>query len=186
MSEGPSKVVKLDEPDGLLMVVGAQAGDRAALEAVLRSLQGPIYDHALFILRDVDAAEDVLQEVLIKVARTIKQLRDPRFVYAWAFRIAHRAALREQSRLRQSFPSRLVDPPGTTDAEEERLDPELVASLREAVSSLPTAAGAAIRLRYFEGMSLAEIAAILEIPLGTVKSRINYGVTFLRTKLRPR
>jgi RNA polymerase sigma-70 factor (ECF subfamily) len=62
-------------------------------------------------------------------------------------------------------------------------DPELLASLPRLLADLPSASGAAVRLRYLEDLSLLEVAEALEIPLGTAKSRVNYGLTVLRERL---
>ena len=168
------------------VVVAAQLGDRAALEQVLGALQAPLFEHIRFVLRDADAARDVLQSVLLSIARSLHRLRDPRLISAWAFRIAHRAAVR-QSRKRRDEAASLPLGEAPDLANEVPLpslfEPELIAALHLAVPTLPHACGAAVRLRYLEQLSLVEVAEALEIPVGTVKSRLHYGLALLKERL---
>ena len=68
----------------ILRVARAQSGDRAALEALLRDHQQPLYRHVRTITGDSDLAFDVLQSVLWVIARRLGTLRDPRWFRAWA------------------------------------------------------------------------------------------------------
>jgi RNA polymerase sigma-70 factor (ECF subfamily) len=160
----------------------AQLGERAALEALLGALQQPLLAHVRMILRDDDRAADVLQETLILVARRLHTLTEPRWVRAWAYRIATREAVRAA---RRSHRDALVsvdelaevaapEPDGAT------IDPELVLELPERLAAVPPAAQSVLRLFYLEALTLPEISAALEIPLGTVKSRLAYGLNTLR------
>ena len=168
------------------LIVRAQLGDVAALDAVLRSVQDAVYDHIAYILRDVDAAKDVLQTVLLTVCRTLIQLQDPRLLRAWVFRIATRAAVRTRQRTRRHEASIPEELPDLTQAEHELVvDDDLASLLRRLVDELPPACGVAVRLRYLEELSLAEVAEALDVPVGTVKSRIAYGIELLRQRVNP-
>lgn len=167
-------------------VVRAQLGDIAALDAILRSVQDAVYDHIAYIMRDADAAKDVLQTVLLTVCRRLIQLQDPRLLRAWVFRIATRAAVRAGRRARRheaSIPDEVPDL--TTNDREPVVDDELATLLRQLVDNLPPACGVAVRLRYLEELSLAEVADALDVPVGTVKSRIAYGIELLRRRVSP-
>ena len=90
------------------LVVAAREGDRAALDALVRAAQRPVYNLAVRMLADPGAAEDATQEILIKVLTNLGSLRDPGAAGGWALRIAcrHLVELRNQSRteaLRLSF-----------------------------------------------------------------------------------
>jgi RNA polymerase sigma-70 factor (ECF subfamily) len=163
-------------------VIGAQCGDRDALELLLRRAQPPLHRYVSRIVGPTHA-DDVTQEVLIAIARKLGWLAEPRVFRAWAFRIASRAAfshLRRQQRRAEhplddnageELPAPVEPPSG------ERLS-ELLAS-----NQLSPASRAVLLLHFQEEMPLAEVAAVLEIPLGTVKSRLAYGLKALRREL---
>ena len=149
------------------------------MEQVLRNVQPSLHR---FILRLVGptAAEDVLQDVLITIARKLSWLEEPLLFRAWAYRIASRAAF---AHLRRERRRGLQE---TTDEVLEALvapvsrpsDERLRQPLDSAV--LSPASRAVLMLHLREDMPLAEVAAVLEIPVGTVKSRLAYGLTALR------
>jgi RNA polymerase sigma-70 factor (ECF subfamily) len=161
-------------------VVRAQLGDRAALNDVLRSVQDPLAAHITVILGEPDRADDVLQSVLLTIARRLNALNDPRLFHAWAYRIATREAVRAASVERQralrhdEADEQLIDP-SSTGTEDPRME-----EIAGAVNRLPPGCGAVIRMHFVDGLKLAEIAEALELPMGTVKSRLAYGLGLLR------
>src|SRR3954470_9755712 len=98
-----------------LLVARAQAGDRQALDRLLRDHQAPLYRHVRAIARDGDHAFDALQNSLLLIARRLAGLRDPRWFKAWAYRIATREAVRltkRERRIRQiAEEAALAEPP---------------------------------------------------------------------------
>jgi len=178
-----------DAPAALGVLVGrAQSGHAESLDALLRALQGPLYRHVREIVRDDHVAEEVLQETLLTVARKLSWLRDPRWLRAWSYRIATRHAVRRagaERRWQQALREDALEPL-TAPAEPPRFDAELVAAVPQLLASLSPAAAAVVRLRYLEQLSLAEIAEALEIPDGTVRSRLAYGLAALRRELSAR
>ena len=172
------------QPASAALVVRAALGDRASLDHLLRAIQTPLYEHIAFILADRDAASDVLQEVLITVCRSLIGLADPTLVRAWVFRIATRAALRASRRTRARQTVALDDLPElATHTDDPPFDAELIDALPALVSELPPACGIVVRLRYLEELTLTEVAEVLDVPVGTVKSRAAYGVALLRRRL---
>ena len=172
--------------ESVLRVARAQSGDRAALEALLRDHQQPLYRHVRAITGDPDLAFDVLQSVLLVVVRRLAGLRDPRWFRAWAYRIATREAVRAARR--RSLDLRLFDDPAALDNVADEMaetDPMLVRACADRLAALSPAAEVTLRLHYLEEMSLIEIAEALELPLGTVKSRLAYGLARLREQLGP-
>lgn len=155
------------------LVLRAQSGDRTALDELLRLAQGPLYRYLSSVLGDPNSAEDVLQETLLRIARKLRWLSDAGVFRAWAFRIASREAQRHFAKRRIFEPIEedvaMVEPT-LVDAEE----------LRGAIEHLSPASRAVVVLHYLEELPLAEVADILEIPLGTVKSRLGYGLRQLR------
>ena len=166
------------------LVLRAQAGDRAALEALLAHADGLLRPFATLMLREPDAAEDVLQDALLLVYRKLGSLREPRAFNAWARRIAGREIFRAlrgrraHQQLHDELPPDLpddADPPEPPDGLLERL-PELL-------QRVSPASRAVLALHYLDDLTLDEIAAILELPPGTVKSRLAYGLSTLRRLL---
>lgn len=166
----------------------AQLGDRAALEGLLRRLQPALADHIRSIVRDDALAADVLQDTLIIVATKLSSVRQTEWVRAWAYRVATRAAIRA-ARSRSREQSLLIEElPEIPAAEPEELSVDtdrLLAELAHRLATLPFAAQLVVRMHYLESLTQLEISEALEIPLGTVKSRLAYGLTCLRRSMAP-
>ena len=160
-------------------VLRAQCGDREALELVLRS----IYPSLLRYLQGLVGtfhADDVLQDVLIVVARKLGWLAQPELLRPWAFRIASRAGFKHLKRERRW--SR--DDAGLDDlAAPEPPPPDDLLAALSTIEGISPASRAVLVLHFQEELSLPEVAAILELPLGTVKSRLAYGLKALRAQL---
>lgn len=187
-----------DRDDGLVRRL--KCGSAEAFEELLDSYQGPIYGFVFRLLDDSSEAADVTQEVFLKVFRKIEGFRSECSLKTWLYRIAvHEAANRRRwfSRHRRNEFSvdaareeaglgwtQLADQRGTPfDWLEQREQIDIVEScLREIDSRLR----AAVVLRDIEGHSYNEIAATLEISLGTVKSRILRGREALKRRLEKR
>lgn len=166
-----------------LRVALAQSGDRKALDALLRDYQRPLYGHIRAIVGEGELAYDVLQASLLLVARRLGALRDPRWFRAWAFRIATREAVRaarRQARDRALFDDAAADEMASVPADDAAYDPALVRACAAQVDALPPGARLVVRLHYLEELSLVEVGEALELPLGTVKSRLAYGLAHLR------
>ncbi|HMG47723.1 MAG TPA: RNA polymerase sigma factor [Allosphingosinicella sp.] len=173
----------MERPDphaGLvLLVLRAQTGDRQALDRLLRDHQAALYRHIRTIARDGDLALDALQNSLLLIARRLTSLRDPRWFKAWAYRIATREAVRtakREARVHAFEDEAAPEADGPIDA---ALPEECLHRLAE----LPPAAQIVVRLHYLEEMTFVEVAEALEIPVGTVKSRLAYGLARLRASM---
>lgn len=164
-----------------MLVLLAQQGDREALNELLERVQAPLFRYIRGILcSDAAAAEDVLQETLLRIARKLRWLSDPRLFDAWAYRIASNEAYRALKRRRRQPVEEPVDeelPAGDP-------PPLSAADVSSIVDALSPASRAVLLLHYQEERRLEEIAAILSIPLGTVKSRLAYGLRCLRERMR--
>ena len=167
------------EPDPILLAL-AQQGEREALDRLLQLSQGSLHRYLAALLRDPAAADDVLQETLFRIARKLKWLSDPKVYRAWAFRIASREAHRHLRR--RGFTVPIDDAPGAVASEP--VAPVIdLQRLQGAVDALSPASRAVVTLHYLSELPLHEIAAVLEIPLGTVKSRLAYGLRQLRERM---
>jgi RNA polymerase sigma-70 factor (ECF subfamily) len=165
-----------------LRVLQAQAGDRSALDRVLRRAQGRLLTYLERLLGERHSAEDVLQEVLLLICRNLRWLADPRLFDAWVYRIATRAAFRQRGGAPRMLPLEIAAErraaPAPADFEERELP-----AVRTAVAELPLNHRAVLVLHYYEGLRLGDVAAFLDVPLGTVKSRLGAALTTLRARL---
>ena len=164
--------------DGVV-VARAIAGDRDVLDRFLEALQNPLYRYISRLLTHREMAEDALQEVLFRICKKIVWLRDPELLRPWAFRSASRECFRQlRSKKRRGEEILDLDALETTAGASipQKWEPRLL----DWVDRLPPASRAVIVLHYLEEMSLDEIAAVLDISPGTVKSRLAYGLTRLR------
>lgn len=167
-------------------VLRAQSGDGDALNALLETVQAPLYRYILSLVREEPLAEDVLQEVFLRIYRKLRWLREPRVFRAWAYQIATRESFRHLKQERK-LADRFKDESAGAEANlspYDELAPELIERLHHLVAKLSPASRAVIVLYYLHEMSLDQTAAVLEIPLGTVKSRLAYGLESLRQRFR--
>lgn len=173
------------------VVAAARRGDRAALDAVLRAHQPSV--HALcrrLLDHDADAA-DATQEALIAVARGIGRFDGRSALSTWIYRVATNAALDELRRRRRRPPATDLDevdvadagPRGSAPPATERVADRLV--LDEALARLRPEFRAPVVLRDVLGLDYAEIAEVLDLAPGTVRSRISRGRAALADTLRP-
>jgi len=161
-------------------VLRAQSGDQTALDALLRSVQQPLFRYIRAIVANDASAEDVLQETFLRIYRKLGWLSDAAVFRPWAFRIASNEsfrALKRERRWRGAEDEAVLEDIAAPDAATE---PWLRDRMQGSLQGLPPASRAVLTLHYLEEMPLAEVAAILEIPLGTVKSRLAAGLARLR------
>lgn len=165
-------------------VLQAQSGSREALDELFKSVQEPLFRYIVTVVNDRNLAEDVLQEVFIRIYRKLRWLREPQAFRAWSYQIATREAFRYLKRERSwTDQVRDEDVLNVMPVAEPVYSPELVQRLPEMVGELSPASRAVIVLYYLHELSLVETAAVLDIPIGTVKSRLAYGLESLRRRL---
>ena len=160
----------------------AQAGDRQALERLLASALPGLRRYLRTLVGAVEA-DDVAQEVLVQVYRKLGGLEVPEAFHGWMLRIASRAAFRHLKR-RRRWPEHARDDAALAalPAQETPPSAELLARLAT-IEGVSPASRAVLALHFQEQLSLPAVAAVLSIPLGTVKSRLAYGLAALRTRL---
>ncbi len=157
----------------------AQCGDRDALELVLRAVQPALRRYISGLVGAADA-DDILQDALLIVARKVYWLEQPELLRAWAFRIASRASFRHLKK-RKRWTEATVDQSALDSLaapDTSRPDDSLLELLDS--PALSPASRAVLVLHFREEMPLAHVAAVLEIPVGTVKSRLAFGLKALR------
>ena len=164
-------------------VLQAQSGSHEALNELFRSVQEPLFRYVVSLVKDQHLAEDILQEVFIRIYRKLRWLREPQAFRAWSYQIASREAFRYLNRERRwteqvRDEATLAAVPA--DAPDDECPRELIESLPQLVGELSPASRAVVVLFYLHELSLVETAAVLEIPVGTAKSRLAYGLKSLR------
>ena len=166
-------------------VLQAQSGNNEALNELYKSVQDPLFRYIVSLVTDQHLAEDILQEVFIRIYRKLRWLREPEAFRAWAYQIASREAFRHLKRERR-WTDQIRDEAtlSAVPLSEQEFPVELVKSLPELIGNLSPASRAVVVLFYLHEMSLVETAAVLDIPLGTVKSRLAYGLESLRRSLK--
>lgn len=170
------------QPDDTVLVLLAQAGDRAALEQLLRRLYAPLRRY-ITRLAGADLADDILQETSLQIFRKLAWLREPAIVRPWALRIASRIAFAHLKRSRRWQPLDEAVPEAFTATPKLAEPPD--AAFFALLEQVSPASRAVLLLHYQHDLSLEETAAVLEIPVGTAKSRLSYGVSTLRKHLTP-
>lgn len=167
-----------------------QAGEAEAIQDLVREHQAAVFRLALSILDDATEAEEVTQDTFLAVLRMLKSYRGDASFTTWLYRItvnACRTRLRKrQSRVRifhalqSAFRS---TPVGDTQTEEIAIQREVNSEVWKAVSSLSEKHRLPIILYYYDNLSISEIALVLNLPQGTVLSRLYTARERLRAEL---
>ncbi len=169
-----------------LLVLRSQEGDASAFEELVERWQERLWRHAWRLVGNEDAAWDAVQEAWIAVSRGLGRLEDAAAFAAWAYRITSnkcRDRIRRERRHRRAEDA-YSEQSGQAERDAARLR-QRRADVREALRRLPGRDRAILSLRYEEQFDTAEIAAILRIPEGTVKSRLHYARKRLREIMEP-
>ncbi|MFZ0739505.1 MAG: sigma-70 family RNA polymerase sigma factor [Candidatus Acidiferrales bacterium] len=179
------------------LMLEAKSGDHASFELLLQRYRGPLVNFLFRMVRDSAAAEDLAQEVFIRVYRARDRYAPSAKFTTWLFRIATNLAL---NRIRDTRHQRLeisLDAPAEEDApvfelpaRELRVDQLLVqrdraALIRNAVEALPEKQRIAVLLHKYEDMDYAEIAKVLECSEAALKSLLFRAYETLRVQLAP-
>lgn len=163
-----------DDRDEVLAAAAAN-GDRAALDTLLRRHAGLIHAVCRRVLANPDDALDASQDALLAIARRIDTFDGRAKFTTWCYRVATNAALDEARRgARRPAPAETVPEP----RERSRAVEDVVADqldIDAALARLSPKHRAAVALRDLVGLDYAEIATVLDIPPGTVRSRIARG-----------
>ena len=166
------------------LVERARHGDEMAFGQLVTTLGGRLYSIAYHVLRDAAAAEDAVQDALVQAWRELPGLRDPERFEAWATRITVRSAYAEQRRRRRRGPVQIQiaedGPEYEGDRTREIADHD---QLERAFRRLSTDHRAVLILKHYAGLADPEIAHALDVPEGTVRSRLFHAMRSLRAAL---
>jgi RNA polymerase sigma-70 factor (ECF subfamily) len=172
------------------MVPNRSAADRFQDLAI--PLLTPLYNHACWLVRDATEAEDLVQETFAKALRGFDAFEPGTNFKAWIFRILRNTFLTSRTALASDRTVYLEDHPGATEAVDPGSSPEFYAiglessaALQKALENLPPPLREVILLCDLEELKYREIAAVLDVPIGTVMSRLARARQALRQLLKP-
>ena len=170
-------------------LIRAQQGDRNAFSELVRIHAQGVFNVIYRMCGDTLIAEDAAQETFIRAWQNLSSYQPQTSLRNWLYRIAFNAAMDMIRKEKRILPNNIED----LQLADERPGPESMLSNQEqtnlvqrAVLSLPDASRAVLVLREYEGMSYHEIANTLDIPVGTVMSRLNYARKLLKNELEPK
>jgi RNA polymerase sigma-70 factor (ECF subfamily) len=171
-----------DDPRLIQMIA---QGDRAAFTELYHRHSSNLYNFLLRLIHEQAIAEELLQEVFLAVWTGASTFRKRSSVKTWIFRIGHNKAISWLRRYKRVILEKLPDLP----AEDDHIDDEMMLSwqsdkVTEALDSLSPKHRAVIELSFVHNLSYADIAAIVECPVGTVKSRMSYALRHLHILLK--
>ena len=167
--------------DEAALIAAARSGDRSAFGALIAPRLDRLHGVARLVLRDADHAEDALQDALLRAWRDLGALRDDSRIDAWLHRLLVRACLDEARRRRRWS----LTPRVPWLREEAAASPSIDERHRvdHAFARLSPEHRVVLTFRFYLDLELAEIAAATGAPLGTVKSRLHYGLEAMRAAL---
>jgi RNA polymerase sigma-70 factor, ECF subfamily len=161
----------------------AQLGDEEAFASLAVAAGDRLHAVAFRILRDTDLAEDASQQALLTIWRDLPQLRDPARFDAWSYRLLVRACYAEGRRTRRWAPNvRLlpVDEPEVSEGLSSVVDRD---QLERGFRRLSIDHRAVVVLHHYLDMPLDEVADVLGVPAGTVRSRLHHAMRGMRAAL---
>jgi RNA polymerase sigma-70 factor, ECF subfamily len=169
-----------------------RSGDVEAVAALMERYQHRLYRYLLRLVRQPATAEDLFQQTWLRVMERIGSYNPQYSFEGWLFAMAHNLAI---DFLRRYRPESLDDPLPSGDSRveiiegsgpgalEQLLSQERASGLADSVAQLPVVFREVLTLRFEEEMRLEEIAAVLALPLGTVKTRLHRALKHLRQDL---
>ncbi len=168
------------------LVARARLGDNTAQELLVSRFQTRFLRHAYRLLGDAEQARDTVQDSWLEILRGLPRLKDDGAFPAWSFRIITRKCAKQIAGLQTS--RKIIEAvsaeqsPNTQDVDniERAADGK---PIHKALAKLPVEQRTAVALFYLEDMSVAEVAVALDIPVGTVKSRLMNARKKLRAAL---
>jgi RNA polymerase sigma-70 factor (ECF subfamily) len=164
------------------LVERAMKGDRDAFTALAIGINADLFAISRRILHDVDLAEEAVQQCLLQIWRQLPALRDPNRFQAWSYRLLVNACYRQARHERRRAPNLRVlsEERAGRDHAGEVADRD---ELERAFHHLSPEHRAVVVLHHYRGMPQDEVASVLEIPVGTVYSRLHYAYRDMRATL---
>lgn len=167
-----------------LLVLRCRRGDKEAMEEVIRRFERPLFYYIRRLVGNEADAWNLLQETWMKTIRSLHQLRDPKNLAAWLYGIARRSSM-SHLRTKYSEAMRLDDAADPTDIEDAGELPafEDAEQVHCGLSKLSIPHRDVLTLFFLQDLTLEQIAEVLGLPVGTVKSRLHYARNRLKEVL---
>jgi RNA polymerase sigma-70 factor (ECF subfamily) len=176
--------VNMPNDDESELIGRAQAGEAIAFERLVEKHAVRVWRCALALCNDSHWAEDLAQETLVEAWRSLPRFDGRCQFSTWLYGILRHRFLkgrRHQNAAKLAAPDGAGQMPGTAPAPDRSAEAsEDARRIRQAVAGLPEEHRLVVELRFFAGATLGEIAAVLDCPLGTVKSRLHHALEKLR------
>jgi len=178
--------VRESAPDPPGLIERLRAGDPRAFEELVRAYQHRVFGVAVRMLSNAAEAEDIAQEVFLRVHRSVREFRGDAKLSTWLYAITSRLCLNrlasaERRHSRVGSEALAEVPAGDSGGGLER--EEVETALRQAIAALPEERRIVVVLRDLEGLSYEEIARALDLEPGTVRSRLHRARMDLKAKL---
>ena len=170
------------------LIAQAQKGDRNAFSELVRVHAQGVLNVVYHMCGDMLIAEDAAQEAFIRAWEKLPSYRPQTPLRNWLYRIAFNAGmdmLRKNKRILSDDINDLPLTDGQPGLETIIAKQERTKLVQNAILSLPDASRVVLVLREYEDLSYQEISSTLDIPVGTVMSRLNYARNLLKSKLKP-
>jgi RNA polymerase sigma-70 factor, ECF subfamily len=177
---------RADGPEGAVdrqLVEQAQRGDENAFDALVRATGDRCIGIAYRILRDVDLAEDAVQTAYVNAWRDLRSLREPDRFEAWLHRTLTRACYEEARKSRRFAANIRALPTEASYSPDDVLSVLDRDQLDRGIRRLSVEQRAVLVFHHYLGLTLAEVADRLDIPIGTAKSRLHHATHALRAAL---
>ena len=171
----PANAGNPDEALEHSLIVRAKAGEREAFSLLIRHNIQRVYRAAYAVVRNRDDAEDIAQETFVRAYQSISRFDETRPLFPWLYRIARNLCLNRIERVTKretELPEFDYLPDASAGPEESAIAAEERRLVRGAVGRLPDQHRQIIELSHFQECSYREIADILDVPMGTVMSRL--------------
>jgi RNA polymerase sigma-70 factor (ECF subfamily) len=177
--------VSVSAPTDDDLLAQAQAGRESAFAAIVRAHQAMVFGQAYNFLRNAGAAEDLAQDVFLALHQNLSRVESGAHLTFWLRRVTANRCIDAVRRSQHRFelPADPLPEPAVAPASGDVLLGEL---LRELVAELPPHPRMVVTLRFQEDLDPAEIAAIIDMPVNTVKSHLRRSMDVLRRKLAER
>lgn len=168
-----------------MTATATSAGLRLDFDGLVRAHQSMVFSLAYHFLHDREAAEEVAQEAFLALHRNLGRIQSAEHAGFWLKRVAVQRAI-DEGRRRKRRPVVALDAVAEPATAAPASDPLLGEVLRRLIATLAEGPRAVMILRYQEDLDPVEIADILDMPLGTVKSHLQRSLALLREKLERR
>ncbi len=160
------------------------AGDEVAFAELYDQYAPPVYNYLLRLVNESAVAEEILQEVFLVMWQSAHRFREEAKVKTWLLRIAHHQAVSWLRRTRATlWPNDELEDDEIDHIEDHLANRWQIEQIRAALTQLSPNHRAVVELTFVQGLSYAEIAEVMNCPIGTVKSRMSYALRHLNTLL---